>query len=34
MSLIGLIVLLVVVGVILYLVNNFVPMDSKIVSAK
>lgn len=30
MSLIGLIVVLVVVGLILYLVNNYIPMDSKI----
>lgn len=30
MSLISLIVVLVVVGVILYLVNNFIPMDGKI----
>ena len=30
MSLIGLILTLVVVGVVLWLVNNYVPMDSKI----
>jgi hypothetical protein len=30
MSLIGLVLTLVVVGVLLYLLNNYVPMDSKI----
>ena len=30
MSLIGLILTLVVVGIVLWLVNNYVPMDSKI----
>jgi hypothetical protein len=30
MSLIGLILTLVVVGILLYLVNNYIPMDSKI----
>jgi hypothetical protein len=30
MSLIGLVITLVVVGVLLYLLNNYVPMDSKI----
>jgi hypothetical protein len=32
MSLIGLVVTLVVVGVLLWLLNNYVPMDSKIKS--
>ena len=32
MSLIGLILTLVVVGVLLWLINNYVPMDSKIKS--
>lgn len=30
MSLIGIVITLVVVGVLLYLINNYVPMDSKI----
>jgi hypothetical protein len=32
MSLLGLVLTLVVVGVLLWLVNNYVPMDSKIKS--
>jgi hypothetical protein len=32
MSLIGIVITLVVVGVLLYLLNNYVPMDSKIKS--
>jgi hypothetical protein len=32
MPLVNLIIILVVVGVILYLVNNYIPMDSKIKS--
>jgi hypothetical protein len=30
MSLVGLVITLVVVGVVLWLINNYVPMDSKI----